>query len=516
MRKLLVLILLIIASSILSFSQEVKNGFTQFFYPNGQVSSEGAMREGKPDGYWITYYTTGVLKSEGLRTNFFLDSTWTFYDQAGNVIQRINYKYGKKNGYSYTYSYKNSPDGVLLSKELYVNDQKEGKAYYYHENGNLKEEVGYDHNQKEGQAKSFDISGNLISILEYRKDFLISRERVNRTDNNGIKQGTWKLYYDDGQLNKEMFYRDNQLEGLYKEYFKDGTIAVIQKYEAGKIIEEKEDSLMQEELEVRREFDNGNMIFQGSYRDSIPVGIHRYYNSAGEVINSILYDEKGNKLSEGIITEGGSKEGNWKDFYRTGEVRAVGTYRNNQRSGNWIFYYENGKKEQEGNYLRGLPDGLWTWYYNNGNVRKEESYFNGREDGESIEYDLDGNIITKGNFLNGEKEGEWFYKVGDNTEKGNYQSGLRTGTWYSWYPENKLKFEGNFVQGQAQGKHKYYYPDGNLKEERYYEMGLRERNWKKYDPLGNIELTITYRNDTEYRINGEKINLPKGSVTIIR
>ena len=38
------------------------NGYNKFYYPNGQISSEGMMRNGKPDGYWITYYVTGIKK----------------------------------------------------------------------------------------------------------------------------------------------------------------------------------------------------------------------------------------------------------------------------------------------------------------------------------------------------------------------------------------------------------------------------------------------------------------------
>lgn len=499
------------------YSQEVEDGYTKFYYPNGQVSSEGIIRDGKPDGYWKTYYTTGVLKSEGLRTNFFLDSTWTFYNQSGEVVQRINYKYGKKNGYSYSYSYDYSPEGVMISKELYVNDKKEGKAYYYYQNGVLEEEVSYVDNKKEGPARSYDRDGNLTALLDYRNDYLVSRERINRLDAEGKRQGSWKVFYEDGRIHKEMFYRDNQLDGLYKEYNNDGSIALILKYEEGKIVEDEQDLLTQEELDIEREFDDeGNMIFQGSYKQGTPVGIHRFYNDESEVINSIIYNEEGIKVSEGIVDETGSRTGNWKDFYITGELRATGNYVNNRRSGRWVFYYKNGNKEQEGIYLRGLPDGLWTWYYENGNLLREESYFNGREDGESIEYDIMGNIITKGNYLNGEREGEWLHKVGDNTEKGSYQSGLKTGTWYSYYPDNVIKFEGDYVQGMADGKHKFYYPSGELKEERFYEMGIRERNWKKFDELGNLEMTITYQNDTEYRINGQKIDLPKGSIRIIK
>ncbi|OQX76620.1 MAG: hypothetical protein B6D61_08520, partial [Bacteroidetes bacterium 4484_249] len=65
--KHIILILIIIFSSIVIFSQDDidPNGFNKFYYENGQISSEGNMRDGKPDGYWKTYYENGLLKSEG-------------------------------------------------------------------------------------------------------------------------------------------------------------------------------------------------------------------------------------------------------------------------------------------------------------------------------------------------------------------------------------------------------------------------------------------------------------------
>jgi antitoxin component YwqK of YwqJK toxin-antitoxin module len=84
MKKLVYRILFIALPSLTIFAgvtaQEdtPQNGFVQFFYPSGQLASEGTMREGQPDGYWITYYPTGIKKSEGKRTNFLLDSIWSF------------------------------------------------------------------------------------------------------------------------------------------------------------------------------------------------------------------------------------------------------------------------------------------------------------------------------------------------------------------------------------------------------------------------------------------------------
>ncbi len=332
-----------------------------------------------------------------------------------------------------------------------------------------------------------------------------------------MKQGPWKIYYPDGRIHKEMSYIDNQLDGLYREYNEKGVLSLVLKYENGKIVENNKDEILNEQLTEKKRFDDkGNLVFDGSYRDSIPVGVHRFYDASGKVINSKIYDQKGDVVSEGIVDETGSREGDWKDYYLTGETRAVGNYLHNERTGRWTFYYKDGKKEQEGSYLRGLPDGTWHWYYSDGDLLREETYFNGREDGEMTEYDSTGNVISKGNYINGEKEGEWIHFVNDHKEVGSYETGLRTGVWHYYYGDGTLEFEGEFSRGLADGKQKFYYPDGNLKEERYYVMGVRERNWKKYDDLGNLAMTITYKDDVEYRINGEKINLPRGSVSVIK
>ncbi|HYW96311.1 MAG TPA: hypothetical protein VE870_12035 [Bacteroidales bacterium] len=498
-------------------AQDVENGYAKFYYPNGQVSSEGTMKDGKPDGFWKTYYVSGIIKSEGLRRNYELDSTWTFYNQSGEVVQRINYKYGKKNGYSFSYGYANSLTPVVQSKELYVNDKKEGRSYYYFDNGALKEEVMYTNGKREGPAREYDKEGDVITLLEYHNNYLINRERINREDSKGLKQGDWKVFYNDGRIYKEMNYIDNQLDGLYKEYGPKGNLVLVLRYDKGKIVEDNKDDILQEELNVKRKFDDkGNLIFAGSYRDSVPVGIHRYYDAEGHVINAKIFDQQGDVVSEGIVDETGSREGAWKNFYLTGEVRAIGRYVKNQRNGEWTFFYKDGKKEQEGSYLRGLPDGIWMWYYSDGDTLRRESYFNGREDGEMVEYDSTGNVISKGNYINGEKEGDWIHFVNDHKEVGNYQTGLRTGDWKYYYGDGTLEFEGEFNQGLADGKQKFYFPDGNIKEERYYERGLRERNWKKYDEAGNLIMTITYKSNVEYRINGQKINLPEGSVKMIK
>ena len=115
------------------------------------------MRNGKPDGYWKTYFPTGIIKSEGNRRNFLLDSIWVFYNEKGDTLQKINYLFGKRNGYTITFNTNAKDDpinhGKIVAKELYVNDKREGLSYYYYNNGILKEVVEYKGNKKTRNCK---------------------------------------------------------------------------------------------------------------------------------------------------------------------------------------------------------------------------------------------------------------------------------------------------------------------------------------------------------------------------
>lgn len=511
-------LILTVSQSLLGQDENSEGEFVQFYYPNDQVSSEGTMRNGKPDGYWKTYYVTGVTKSEGKRTNFLLDSIWNFYNQAGELTQSISYNIGDKNGFSISYSYNNPVNPgqpTIISKELYVNGKREGSSFYYYTTGELKEIIYFRNNKKEGVAREFNKDSVTISVLEYKDNYLINRERINRTDAEGRKQGAYREYYENGSVKKEEHFLDNQLHGYYREFNERGVAMTAIRYERGEIKEEIDDDL-RELLDMKSTYDEqGRLVFTGAYKENIPIGIHRFFDTTGVVENAYQYNQQGQKIGEGIIDEQGRKLGSWKDFYPGGELRATGNFLNNLKSGSWTYYFLNGGVEQKGRFDKGRFQGLWMWYYPNGNTWREESYFNGREDGLFTEYDIHGNVLASGDYISGERDGEWKYLVGDHQEQGSYVIGLREGEWNYYYKDGQLKYEGSYNQGNADKRHKYYYPNGVLKEEQYYTMGIREKNWKKYDEEGNLVMTITYKNNTEYRINGTRIGL-ENDVTLIR
>ncbi|MCU0460499.1 MAG: hypothetical protein MUF36_00580 [Bacteroidales bacterium] len=517
MKKLytIVLFLFLILKISGQTTENLKDGYQVFKYPNGSISSEGMMKNGKPDGYWKTYYVTGVIKSEGKYTNFKLDSIWLFYDQAGDTTDKISYLFDKKNGYYFKYKKDPSAGVYIWSKELYAGGRKEGTGYFYFPEGKIQQTVSFNTGKREGLSKEYDKNGNIITLLEYNNDFLVSREKINRTDSNGLKQGEWIEFYPNGGKKTEKTYKDDNLHGYYKEYDQRGVLVLTMLYENGSIVKSNVED--QPDIEIVNRYDADNkLIYSGPYRNSVPVGVHREYGKEGKVTNAFIYNDNGLKVSEGIVDEAGNHNGKWKDFYPDGKLKAEGTYSDNRRTGLWKFYTTEGKTEQTGFFNNGRPDGLWKWYYGNGAILREEEYFQGQRDGAYAEYSETGDVIGQGTYSDGERNGEWKFKSGDNTEEGKYIIGLKDGLWKSYFNDGTLRYKGNYVQGNPDGQHLYYYENGKIKEEQFYKNGIRQKTWKKFDEEGMPYLTITYRDDVETSINGVKINLPESDTKLIK
>lgn len=517
MKKAFITIIFLLTGILILGQTEnnLQDGYQVFKYPNGTISSEGLFRNGKPEGYWKSYYVTGIKKSEGKYTNFQLDSIWVFFDQTGDTIKKINYLFGKRNGYSFEYKKAPAEGLYVYSKELFAGDKKEGTAYFYFPDGKVQQTLSYSNGKKEGLSKEYDKNGTVLTLLEYNNDFLIGRERINRTDNKKLKQGVWKEFYPTGSVRTEKNFKDDLLHGYYKEYDNRGILVLTMLYDNGSIVKSKVED--EPDIEMENRYDKNNkLIYSGPFRNKIPVGVHREFGADGKVINAYVYNDNGLLLSEGIVDEGGNRNGKWKDLYPDGKVQAEGQYSDNRRSGVWKFYNSAGKMEQNGSYNNGRPDGLWKWYYENGTLLREEEYFQGQRDGTYTEYSPAGEIIAQGQFIDGEKNGDWKYKSGDNTEEGNYIVGLRDGLWKSYYTDGKIKFKGTYIQGNPDGQLTYYYENGRPREEQFYRMGIRQKTWKKYDEQGIPVLSITYKDDVETSINGVKINLPESDVKLIK
>ena len=481
---------------------KIEDGYTKYHFANGQVSSEGRLVDGRPEGKWKAYYENGRLRSEGDRKDQRLDGAWRFYAENGSLVNEITYAADRKQGPSRRYD----TTGTLLSEEFFENDLRAGTARYYHPNGQVHKEVPFKDGKEDGNGLEFADDGRVVALLYYGTGMLRKREEINRLDRAGMKQGPWKEFHPNGKARLEGSYVDDRKHGIFKEFDALGNLKDMVKYDSGAL-----DTLAANKLtvEIKRSFHpNGKVASIGSYSKSGKrEGLFKEFSMDGQV-NAAKIFQGDQLISEGLVNDLGALEGPWTEYYATGEKRAEGGYEKGRKEGDWTFYHRSGKVEQKGKYLNGLAHGRWQWFYESGSSHREELYRKGKEDGASVELDEAGKTITQGEFIDGRKEGRWTYEVGDHKEVGDYKDGLKDGPWVYTYDNGRKYFTGAFVSGEPNGKQKWYWRNGQVKMEGRYTVGLEQGDFQQFDEQGAPTLVIKYKDGIEVRIDGERVPPP--------
>ncbi len=504
-KNIIVLVLFYIISCH-SYSQEevnIKpNGYNFFYSEDSVIISEGTMLNGKPDGYWKNYYSNGIIKSEGNRVEFELDSLWKFYNEEGKIVMEINYVGGKKNGYRITHQ------SNEILKENFVNDVKQGYTLQLFSNGKIKLKTPFVNGLEEGISKEYNLNGNIVQLITYKKGYIIDRSRINRYDSENMPHAAWKWFSEDETVVvKEGTFKHGLKHGYFKEYDLNGNLLSATKYVDGEKFEKAEEL---QKLDVRTDYyPNGKIKVVGTYtKDGVPEGVRREFDINGKVEMSYIF-RYGTIVGEGIFTNAGRRQGNWKEYYDDGNLKAQGNYVDDLKDGFWKYYYKNGSLEEKGKYILGDPDSTWLWYYSDGKLLRDENFYNGLPDGLYTEYDKTGSIITQGDFLEGKKEGNWIYKVGDSKDEGIYSEGYRNGLWKSYYSDGTLRFEGKYIDDNPNGEHTWYWGNGKIKQQGKFVMGRKNGDWKKFDKDGIPLIIISYSGGKEVKYDGISITEDK-------
>ena len=476
--------------------QDTARHYTKFYYSDSLVSSEGWMRGGKPDGYWISYYPNGIVQSKGNRKDFLLDSIWYFYDRKGGLKSELSYQEGMRHGITKIYS-----ENEIQVYQYQYDTIISGKWYAYPDV--LIRTIPYVNGKENGICLLYDASGQIVGDIEYRDGYIVRKENINRTDANGFKQGIWKYFFENGLLSMEGVYLNGKKNGFFKYYTEEGNFDRIEKWEHDILIE---DAVETKQLDRKVEYHpNGKIKTEAYYYKGIPDGIRREYAEDEKVIKSYLFS-KGMLMGEGIVDDNGKKQGDWKEFYASGALRAKGKYLNSKPIEKWIYYFEDKSIEIEGSYTRkGEKDGEWLWYYPNGNLLSKETYLDGLPDGENYSLTLAGDTLECGRFAAGQEEGMWYYMNDSIRIEGSYSEGKREGVWKTCYSSGKLKSSRSYFNNELDGKIMEFWENGAKKRESTYINGLLNGNEYKYDEEGNVLFITTYRMGVEIKYGGVKV-----------
>ncbi len=475
----------------------VRNGHVVFYYPTGEKSSEGQLVDGKPEGWWRSYNTDGILISEGNRLNFLLDSLWTFYNDDGMKVMTTHYRQGLKEGEQVIYR----TDEYTVSQ--WQADTIVGNVNTYDLAGHLLMSIPYVNGRPHGLAKELDTSGLVIAVTKYYRGIQSRRERINRTDKLGQKQGSWKLFWSNGNLRMEGSYLNDKKHGFFKHYDAAGDFLYVEKYDHGNLVEDAKET---KQMDKRMAFHpNGKVAVEATYYKNIPDGVRREYDTTGKLIKGYLF-ENGWMRYEGITDENGLRQGLWKEYYPTGELRSKGKYKNSKPIGNWQFFFPDQTIEITGEYTnKGEKDGEWFWFYPTGDTMIVAHYEEGDLDGYYVEYDELGVPIVKGNYVAGYEEGHWLYRNGTAEERGTYDGGKKEGLWRTSYDQDHVATEIHYNQDVRDGKYTAYWENGAIKTLGRYDNGLQNGLWTYYNDEGHTTLTTLFKDGKEIKWNNYTI-----------
>ena len=88
--------------------------------------------------------------------------------------------------------------------------------------------------------------------------------------------------------------------------------------------------------------------------------------SSEELVNGMVYQNfKEKRVALGNVVNG-KKEGLWTFWYKNGERREEGKFKDGNEVGVWKRWYDNGKMKSKRTIKFGKGEGAATWWYENG------------------------------------------------------------------------------------------------------------------------------------------------------
>ena len=198
--------------SRVEYMNMVRNGLATWYYPDGTKEQEGNYLNGEENGVWKGWHPNGKLRYE--RT--FDTGEITGVDKFHNVDGTMDHEETYKDGFS------------VGNKEFHLN----GKVSIERE-----KRLG----QLHGTARSYNMSGDLQLVRYYLNDRLIGYSYNGAdgklVDTIPLGEGVLKLEpkYANGAPSREMTYRNNELDGPYREFYPDGKVMEEATFEGGQL-----------------------------------------------------------------------------------------------------------------------------------------------------------------------------------------------------------------------------------------------------------------------------------------
>ena len=216
----------------------------------------------------------------------------------------------------------------------------------------------------------------------------------------------------------------------------------------------------------------------------------------------MLFGLKAQELGDTHINQvdrQGLKQGYWKVYDMTGELKYQGNYVDGHPVGEFIYYYPTGKKQAE---VRNLEQG-WiryiTMYHPDGKLMAEGKYV-GQEKDSTWKYysSLDASLALEEHYDRGTPAGDWitYYPSGQVMEVVTYKEGLKQGPWVQYFSDGSIKAEGTYKDDEMHGLFVLHHISGQVEVSGSYDEGKKVGTWVHLNEIGEMVKKEIYKNGT--------------------
>lgn len=198
-----------------------------------------------------------------------------------------------------------------------------------------------------------------------------------------------------------------------------------------------------------------------------------------------IYWENGSVRCEGQMNDAGIRNGEWKFYYVSGELEAVGSY--SGKKINTVYEpFKRSKNSSIDDYsLKPQRDGVWEFYHKNAKLFAEINYLNGCPVGKALRYHPNGTKAEETHFKNcnpyaprtmwDQKGLKYFESKIEGPDKT---------VDYEYYPNAQVKSIIPFKDGEQYGVVKRYYEDGQREEDVMMKNTKVHGNYRSWYPNG--------------------------------
>ena len=454
------------------------------------------------------------------------------FDEKGNLLTIIFFITGDENSLLYRYYDKdlnlaidiNCIDGKCIQKGYYSNKElayiKEGKLTEnldvlangkyteYYKNGKIKIQGNYKEGRRNGEFKTFlknsksagsviykdgkiikstliksmkdNASFSPISYVNYDLDTSYSIGKVDfpnkllktyyMYNKKGVLNGDSIKYYEEGNIQSIVPYKNNLVEGLIIRYYENGNIKEEVNYKNDKMNGEAKSydengklngrTIFKDDIKLEEEVHKENEILKNTFKN-------------GEVVKQDICSLNGN-VKERRVLNGNEME--YSSFYENGNVKQKILTKDKviikeqlyARNGNIML---NSFFSMDGKPIKEVFE-----YYPDGKLFRKITSINEMLDGDYLEYYANGNLKNKAFFKNDKQEGEYiaYYKNGAIMQKVLYKNGVRNGEAIAYYENGVIEQKAYFVNGKKEKEHLYYDEKGNLTKTEIYKNGIKQ------------------------------------------